>query len=675
MRYLTWPSRALLRLSAISFRRLLWHSHPFGWTARNHGITTFQFGMIMRTKSQMIFAGYLIGLLLPRAAWSEDLASSTISRLREDISFLAADEQQGRDVGSEGIARAGEFIAQRFLELGLSTDAFDGTPYQDFTIPGPSQLGAEANNQLSFLGPVLLPEKLSTEDSDAEGSKSEPVWQPLIGENFQPLSLGSSGRFEGQVVFAGYGISAPDLNYDDYAGVDVTGKVVIVLRKEPRQQDDASPFDGRRSSQYAFFSSKELNAAMHKAAALILVNDSLTVANNGDQLLDVTGGGRAVSRSQVPTFFCTRELIDPLVSVGTGKTLAELEQAIDGDLQPRSQVLEGITCQGETLIEQSQIPVRNVVGVLPGRGELAEQYVVIGAHYDHVGMGGQGSLAPGTVAIHNGADDNASGTTAMLEVARRMAQDESENRRTLIFMAFTGEEKGLLGSRHYVRNPRWPLEDTVAMVNMDMVGRLTDNKLTIFGTGTAERFDALVDTLNESAGFVLDKQAAGLGPSDHSSFYEAQIPVFHFFTGLHNDYHRPSDDIEKVNYEGMARVTGMVTELVAGLSTQPERPRYMKTTARADVGRRRGNRPARPVLGIQLDTGAAKVTIASVPPGPSADAGLQAGDVITRIGENEVADLPALRRVMSEFKPGQKVKVLVRRGNEEVSVEVMLGRG
>ena len=592
-----------------------------------------------------------------RSVAADDVTDSAIQRMSDDLKFLSSDEQAGRDVGSEGIARAGERIAKRFEELGLDTKLFDGKPYQEFTIPGPIGIGADERNTLKIAGekvPSALPELVK-------------------GENFTPMTVGGSGTFDGGVVFAGYGITAEDLAYDDYAGVDVAGKVVIVLRKEPQQSDPNSRFDGERNSQYAYFSAKEANAAVHGVAAVILVNDSATVASSGDQLLPPDGAGFAMTEHTVPTYYCLRSVIDPLVEAATGKTLAQLEATIDETGQPASCSLDGITMSGEAEVGQTEIPVRNVVGLLPGAGDLADEYIVIGAHYDHVGMGGAGSLAPGTIAIHNGADDNASGTTALLEVTRRLAGMPAENRRSLVFMAFTAEEKGLLGSKHYVRNPRFPLEQTVAMLNMDMVGRLNDNTLTVYGTGTAEGFDDLIERMNARTKFRLDKQVAGFGPSDHSSFYEVGIPVFHFFTGLHNEYHRPSDDFELIDLQGMARIVEMVTGAAQELSVQPERPKGRTVEGFADVGRNRV-RPTRAVLGIQLSQETDEVTVESVTEGgPAAAAGLQAGDVILKIGDAGIANIDDLRSVMSGKRPGDTVTVSVQRGEETVELEVKLG--
>lgn len=607
----------------------------------------------------ILLSGLFYFCSLSGAVHAEELLTETIGRLREDISYLASDELQGRDVGSPGIDDAGQYIAQRFADLKLNTGAFDGSPFQEFTMPGPAQMGASERNLLTFSG-------------------LQPPLELVLGEDFNSLSLGNSGKFDGQIVFAGYGITAPDLGYDDYQGIDVEGKVVIVIRKEPQQSMENSIFEGRRSSQHAFFSVKEANAAVHKAAALIMVNDAVSAASK-DEILGVNDAGKAQTNQQVPTLYCSRAIVDRLLLQGMGKGLSELELAIDADLKPRSQVLAGITSAGETRIEQTQLPARNVIGLLPGVGELADEYVVVGAHYDHVGMGGRGggSLAPGTIAVHNGADDNASGTTAMMEVARRMAEDQSVNRRSILFMAFSAEERGLLGSKHYVRNPRWPLEKTVAMVNMDMVGRLNDNRLTVYGTGTAENFDALVERLNQAAQFNLEKWPYGYGPSDHSSFYQENIPVFHFFTGLHNDYHRPGDDPEKLNYEGMARIAAMVTQVVTELATSPQKPAHLQVSGSANPSRQNAP-PSRAVLGIQLDleyegdgAGIDRVT----PESPASAAGLQAGDVIIQIGETPIASIRDLRTFLATKKPGDQIEVLIRRGEEQIRATITLGRG
>ncbi len=572
---------------------------------------------------------------------------AAIERLRADLTYIASDELEGRDSGSEGIRKAANFIVKRYEELGLKTDAFGGSPFQEFQIPGNIDVGDADRNTLAI-------------------SKGDEATTLKLGEQFTPLSLGSNGTFDGELIFAGYGITAEELGYDDYADVDVEGKVVIVLRREPQQENEDSVFNGTDNTQHALFTKKIANAKAHNVAAVLFVNDVATAESDaGDGLFPVTLAGSVPAAMQVPMLHCTRATLDPIVKEATGKSLAELEKDIDSDLKPRTQLLAGVKVAGETLVERSDIDVRNLIAVLEGSGDLADEYVIVGAHYDHVGMGGRGSLSRGTVAVHNGADDNGSGTVSILEIARRLSKMSQESRRTILFMSFTGEEKGLLGSRHYVDHPRWPLEDTVAMINLDMVGRLTGNTLELWGTGTGDTFDEMIKRLNEESKFNLDIKPQGTGPSDHASFNAVGIPVFHFFTKLHNQYHRPTDDVELVNFEGMERIVSMVTAVTKEIALAAEAPKYV------------GGRPTRrAIIGIILDQSSDKVVASEVrADGPAANAGMQAGDTIIKLGETELTDTQSLRTAMSELKPGDEVKVTVKRGDETVELDVKLGAG
>jgi len=635
-------------------------------------------------------------------------AGEAANRIRSDLNFLASDQLAGRGVGTEGIEQAGEFIAERFRALGFQTDGFEGKPFQDFEITGPTVLGPPAENELAF-------------------RTGDAAWQSLeLNRDFNPLSLGKSGRFSGRVAFAGYGITASEYAYDDYGSFDAQGKVVLVLRKEPQQNQADSRFDGTQNSQYAFFTSKEVNAALHRAAALVLINDAATAAaatqrakqdleraeqqvveldkaplpeeakareelesrrrvaqqqveqlrakiESGavDPLVGLNEAGSAISDQQVPTYYCTRALANQLLKAGGDKTLEQLEAAIDETGAPQSFVLQGVEVRGQVNIVASKTPVRNVIGVLPGAGQLAGEYVVVGAHYDHVGMGGMGSLAPGTVAVHNGADDNGSGTVTMLEVARACAQSKSPNRRSLIFMAFTAEESGLLGSLHYVRNPRWPLEKTVAMVNLDMVGRLLNDELTVYGTGTAEEFASQIDRLNQPYQFKLVKVPQGRGASDHASFYDAKIPVYHFFTGLHNDYHRPSDDVDKLNVDGMVRISRLVADVVCELADAADRPRLREVKGSASPRSQTGGRA---VLGVRLerDPNGEPRLLDVTAGGPAANAGLQAGDRVLAINGEEIRTVMQLRQVLAQAKAGTKLSVKVQRDSVTETVDVQL---
>ena len=583
-------------------------------------------------------------------------SSKIQERLLTDIKFLASDELQGRSAETPGLRVAADFIANRWQELGLKTDLFDGKPFQEFSLPGGALFVDPKSNRLAVTTPT--------------GEKLELA----LTQQFQPQSLGRNGAFGGSIVFAGYGITSDrnDLQYDDFAGLDVKGKVVIVVRKEPQMNDPKSPFDGAAASPFALFTAKQTNAAKHGVAAMIMVNDQYTDKSTPDTVLPVSGAGTAVSNEQVPTLFVRRSDVEGWIAKA-GKSLVEIESQIDVDLKPRSFELTGWTADGS--VELKKLPSMNVLGVLPGQGDLANEYVVLGAHFDHVGMGGFGSLAPGTVAVHNGADDNASGTVCLLEAARQLSLLAKKSgpdtpRRTLVFIAFSGEERGLLGSAYYVKHPRFALENTVAMLNMDMVGRLTNNDLMIYGTGTATEFNAMISKANDSLAFLIQRLPEGMGDSDHQSFFEKSIPVLHFFTGLHADYHRPSDDFDKINLSGIERITDMVSELANQLTTDTAKPTFVKVKGR---GIPLSNTPKRIRLGARLKLNNLGVVVDRVLSGGIAiKAGLQPEDKILKINDEDTSSRAELDRILQKLKKGDTAKILVERGAEKIELKIVL---
>jgi hypothetical protein len=657
---------------------------------------------------------------LPGHSHAAESASVSEARLRETVTYLASDELEGRGVGTAGINKAADYIAVQFAKIGLRTDLFNGTPFQEFEITVSAELGPAAQNRLSLI-------KASPAASGRETTELK------LAETFTPLGIGGSGTFDAPLVFAGYGITAKDLKagdkkvtYDDYAGIDVKDKVVIVIRKEPQQKDPHSPFDGARNSFHATFQQKVANASEHGAAAVILVNDGQELASrreentkalqaaldelaelrakiasgqieklaeqvnkaattaadaskvlkDTDSLLPFNGAGESSRRRTMPVFFCTRAAMDPVLKAALGKDLNAIEKEIDGDLKPRSAALAGWRATGEANVLEKKAEAKNVVAVLEGEGPLANETIVIGAHYDHLGLGGAGSLAPWTTDIHNGADDNASGTAMLIEVAQRLAHATQKPRRRIVFIAFTGEERNLLGSAHYTRQPRFPLENTVAMFNLDMVGRLKDDKLAVYGTGTAKEFDPLVERLCMEHGFKLTKHAGGFGPSDHSSFYAKKIPVLHLFTGTHSDYHRPSDDTAKLNFAGMRRVADLLVEIIQATDAADARPSYVeirRVEQLADAGD--GDRPSFGSMPAYPNPAPDGVLLEAVMEGSAADkAGVKGGDVLQQLGESKITVLEDFESALRKHKPGDKVKVIVRRGDQKIEFEVTLTR-
>jgi hypothetical protein len=588
-------------------------------------------------------------------AVGQESPSNMEQRLRADLSYLSDDQREGRGVGTQGLYDAGEFIAKRFTELGLNTKVFGGSPFQEFGVPNGFEAAKSSDDK---------PPKNWLKIDGADRPNLE------LGKHWNPLSLGSNGAFNGELVFVGYGITAKDYNYDDYANIDVKGKVVIVLRKEP-QTAEGNLFGGNTTSGYAYFSTKELNAKQHGAAAMIVVNDSKSATQTNDRVLATTEGGRAMNSSQVPTLSMSREALEPLLVKSLGKTLDQLEAQIADTKRPASQRLPNVQISGQVEVVPSKATVRNVAALLPGAGALAQEYIIVGAHYDHVGMGGEGSLAPGTIAVHNGADDNGSGTVSILEVARLLSQNQAPNRRSILFMTFAAEERGLLGSEHYVRHPAIPLEQTVAMVNLDMIGRMHEGVLVVFGMGTASEFSQWLDEANQPVKLDLSKENAGLGPSDHQSFYQRGIPIFHFFTGLHAQYHRPSDDLELIDFSGLARITLLVASLTEQLAIKPNRPTFQQTSEQARIGSNPGRRRA--TLGVSYEATAANCRITSVGEGsPAMIAGIQAGDVITKINESPINNGDDLATTIRRLKIADEIVVHLERNQQSIQVRVKL---
>jgi Zn-dependent M28 family amino/carboxypeptidase len=330
---------------------------------------------------------------------------------------------------------------------------------------------------------------------------------------------------------------------------------------------------------------------------------------------------------------------------------------------------------------------------MEGRDDvLKNEAIVIGAHYDHLGRGGQGSLAVNSSDVHHGADDNASGTAAILELARYFAK-EKINKRTLIFVAFSGEEEGLIGSKYYVNNPVFPLEKTVAMINLDMVGRMTNRKLTVGGIGTATEWKTLIDNknINQNAvvpggnggatnikispgplnKFDLALNEDGFGPSDHSSFYGKKIPVLFLFTGTHDDYHKPSDTADKINYAGLEEVTYFVADLVTTIDQNPQRPTYAVAKSSGMAGGRSGFNISLGTVPSYSDSTGGMVLDGVRDNSPAAKAGLKPGDKIVKLAGKDIRNVMDYTYILGEMKAGEEYEVVVMRGAERLTMKIV----
>ncbi len=609
----------------------------------------------------------LPAVLLFGAALVAAEARSTIAPddLLNHVKFLSSDELQGRGNGTRGLEQAAEYIASQFKAAGLQPGGTDGTWFQPFElmtgleVGDGNRLAVRANGQtVTFtLGQSYYPVSATANDSTR-----------MASADLKDLPL----------VFAGYGIAAPGIDYDDYAGIDVRDKVVIVFSHEPQEHDDKSRFDGRRATSHSLALNKAMTARNRGARLLISVSDP-THERDEAPYSGFTRDPQAEDYG-IPVLRVQRDRMAPLLAAWK---LDDLAREIDAAGTPRSRPLAGAVVSYTEHLAKTRRTVRNVIGVLPG-STLKEEAVVVGAHYDHLGLGGRHSMNPNLAGqVHNGADDNASGTAAIIEIARLGAANRARFARSTIFVAFAGEELGLIGSAQYVAHPVVPLERTVAMVNLDMVGR-PRGRIMISGLESAPAVAADVDAAAAAVqGLEITRfqEGAGVGSSDDTSFALKKIPAIGFFSGFHGDYHRPSDDWQQIEGEGAARVANLAYELTARLASRPDRPAFVAKAAPAGHGTASPSGDAGsvggygPYFGSVPDFGEAEggVKFAEVRENsPAAKAGLKAGDVMTTFDGKPIRTLYDFTFALREKKPGDEVKVTVMRGGQPLVVTVLL---
>jgi len=593
-------------------------------------------------------------LAAPVLLTAQTATTPEAQQLLQHVQYLASPELEGRGPGTEGNTKAAAYIEDQFRKAGLKPGA--GSSFQQsFTMP----VGMKLTGTNGVMFDVLV-ERPGVPPDQLKPTKIG--WK--LGIDYQPYAFSESGTVTGAVVFAGYGISAPDKGYDDYAGIDVKGKIVLVLRGVPRWADKDEALKAHGALR------KKATIARDKGAvAVCFVNQQGDLSDVlepfGMERLGKNSGIVAVQVRRTP---CAR-IFPPKET-----SLFVAEGSIEKTRKPASFALKNTTATITVTIEGVDATTSNVIGIVPGTDPaLAKEVVVVGAHFDHLGLGDENSLSTAKgPAIHPGADDNASGTAGMMELARRFAA--APGKRTIAFIGFSGEEKGLVGSKHFTNNPTIALSDVVAMVNLDMIGRLKDNKLNIQGTGTATEWPGIIDRAKADLPFVLSTTADGFGPSDHSSFTAKNIPVLFFFTGLHTDYHRPSDTYDKINYDGQAQVVTMVERTVREIAALPVRPVF--TQAPASPGKQQSASAGFKVtLGVIPDYSddPQGLRITGVKPGsPAEKGGLQADDIITKMGSTMIKNIYDLTSVLGERNPGDVVDVTVLRNGTSKSMKVTL---
>lgn len=567
------------------------------------------------------------------------------------VRYLASEEMRGRGTGTPELEKAAHYIAKQFKDLGVKPA--DGKNYlQEFSVTTNAKMGSHNHFDVR------------------NGTKKA----LKLNEEFIPLNSSAGGKASGKLVFAGYGITAREYNYDDYAGLDVKDKIVVVLRHEPQEFDENSVFAGKTYTEHAQIPSKASNAKVHGAKAVILVNDVGNHSGDEDALekfsRNVGPGDTGVPFVQVKASVAEGWFAQ------AGKSIKDLETEIDKDLKPRSfDFPASLTATVDVDVQREHKTVHNVAAYLPGE---TDEYVVIGAHYDHLGLGEQYSMAPSMAGTpHPGADDNASGTAGVLELARYFAA-QPKQRRGILFLTFAGEELGLLGSRFWVDHPELPITKAVAMINMDMIGRIREGRVFVGGAGTGTTLKSLVEGLAGKYPLKLDfSEQAGYGSSDHFSFTTRQVPVLFFFSGLHSDYHKPSDTWDKIDAKDAATLLELVADVTVKLAGEPGRPQYVRVAPPKMAMGGAGGGGYGAYFGSVPDFGEIPkgVKFADVrDESPAAKAGLKAGDILIEFDGKDVGNLYDFTTLLRARKPGDEVKVKVLRDGKPLETKAVLGK-
>ncbi len=565
----------------------------------------------------------------------------TVRELENHIKYLASDSLKGRMTGSLGDSLAAEYIRKELASVGFKPLSGDG--FQRYRVT--SKLVAGPENSLSVNKKNFI-----------------------LGKDFTPFAFSSSSGLIAEAVFTGYGfsISTDSLKWNDYNGIDVRDKWVLILRADPEVDKSVShfiPFSGDRDKAMV---AKDMGAAgvLFVSGAAYDSQDNFESLNSNEFTVDI------------PVFRIKREVADIILSK-SGKTVSGLEKQLNQTRKPSSFPTKTVV-SGKAEIIREMGSTRNVAMWLPGENEkLKNEYIIIGAHFDHLGMGGPGtsSRAPDTIAIHHGADDNASGVSMMLELAREFARNRKSHGRSVICLSFSGEEEGLLGSKYFADHPEVDLGKVNAMINLDMVGRLQKtNILQVSGVGTADGLRGIVLSVTDTNAIKLTLSDEGYGPSDHTSFYGKNIPVLFYTTGGHMDYHMPSDTYDKINFKGMVKISAPIFMVAEKLASMPERLKFREAGPKAEQGRQVRRKGI--TMGIMPDfAGNVKNGLRAdfVSPGrPAALGGMKKGDIITAINGKTINNIQDYMFRMNQLKHGQTISAEVLRDNKKLVLIIQL---
>ena len=596
----------------------------------------------------------------------------TEAQFAEHVRWLADDARAGREPGTRGFEQALAYVIERFEAAGLEPLGDDGGWIQEFDATGRRQL--VDGNRLR-IGEAQL----------------------ALEGDWTPFSSAPSGELEAPLAFVGYGLVDPGDEakglgpWDDYAGLDVSGRVVVALRRGPTPRGAAEGtgrwLDGA-SQQYVTTSAKINQAYKHGAAGIIIVNDGRAYGPDGDKddepvfYKGVTSGAVSSLPAVSVTWAAGSAAFEAM-----GLNLFNEQMGLDHGLRPRSRLIDDASTSMTLASEFEVVPTWNVVGRLRGSDtSTGDEYVLVGAHLDHLGVGLRSGSMGGPEAagqIHNGADDNASGSAGLLEIARSLSARPNKPRRSIVFVAFGAEEWGLLGSRHYVEHPTVPLDQCVAMVNMDMIGRSADGRVEVGGMGTAEVIPGLLDLALDEVGTLHEVRSPSVVPNtDHAPFFEAKIPVVSFFTGLHSQYHTPEDDAELIDAAFGADIAALAGSMARRLADLPARPVFTEPVEEKSQEANVGPHDGQEVIGYGVSFGSSPDMTYTAEDGvliggvradsPAERCGLVKGDLLIALDGTPIRNLEDYSVLLFSHRPGDEITVTVMRDGEEVVLTARL---
>jgi aminopeptidase YwaD len=597
----------------------------------------------MKEKKQQILITAIL-LLTGLSSFSQRNPEITIKDLKADVFYLASDSLKGRKPGTPGADLAAEYIRKQFSDAGLTLMGEKGFQYFEIV----TDVAAGPQNSLSIDGT-----------------------EAILNKDFIPLAYSSNGEVKAPVVFVGYGfdINQDSLKWKDYDNTDVKGKWVMLLRGDPEPEKQDSKF-----IPYSELRGKILVAKDHGAAGVLVVSPSSV--EKEDKLMGLHGENNDVT-SGIPVINIRREIGNKLLT-GTGMKVDSLESILNTSRKPRVFNLSMVVSASTDLVVR-KTKTANVIGMIPGNDPLLkDEYILIGGHYDHLGFGGSGSGSrmPDTVAVHYGADDNASGTSMVIELAGKLASVKKDIKRSIIFVCFSAEEMGLIGSKYFVDHSPVDLKKIKAMFNFDMVGRFdkTKNSISISGTGTATESDSLIRKFEKSLPFEVTHSPDGYGPSDHASFYASNIPVFYFTTGAHIDYHTPFDQASRLDYKAEKTIGDFAFNIIREVDKMNHPLTFKESGKKESAGR--GGRRLKVTLGIMPDfAGTEKKGLridGVTKDGPAYKSGMLKGDIIISINGMPVGNIYEYMTRLGKLKSGQTISVEVIRNEKHEVLIVQL---